>query len=143
MSKKSTAIGYIRTATENQNVGLNSIESQEKQIKEYCKKNNINLTSLFIDSGQSGSTLDHPAMTQMLKLIKSNKILQIIYLSLDRISRNTLKYIRFKNVLKKHNIKLRVISGPNSDAFPQFINDVLETINSLDSQIKRKRRKGK
>ena len=139
---KSTAVAYIRTATENQNVGLNSIENQEKQIKEYCIKNNINLTSLFIDSGESGSTLNNPAMTQMLKLIKSDKISQVICLSLDRISRNTLEYVLFKKVLKKHNTRLRVVSGPNSDVSSQFISDILETINSLDSQIKRKRRTG-
>jgi len=140
--RKPTAVGYIRTATKVESKESNSVENQEKRIKGYCQKNNINLTSFFIDSAQSGTTLNRPALIQMLQLIDSDKVSQVICSDVDRISKSTIEYIHFKNKLKKHNVELKTITQVSFDTDSQFINEILESCNVFYSRVNRKRRKG-
>ena len=51
---------YIRVSTQGQ-VGEDSygLDVQKKDVTKYCKDNDMNITTWFIEEGISGATLDH------------------------------------------------------------------------------------
>jgi DNA invertase Pin-like site-specific DNA recombinase len=51
MSESKRAVGYIRVSTSDQ---ANSLEVQEKRIRDYCKFKKIELTEIFTDEDVSG-----------------------------------------------------------------------------------------
>ena len=67
-------VEYVRVSTDKQAELGYSIDAQQQNIKRYLRvyelfeeEENINF---FIDEGYSGSTLNRPAMQNMLSLIK-------------------------------------------------------------------------
>lgn len=78
------AIGYIRLSDEDQS--NYSIDGQERQIKEYCNKNNLELLKIYQDNGENSYTFDRKAFGTLEKEIKQAQFL-IVY-HLDRFSRN-------------------------------------------------------
>ena len=46
-------IGYCRVSTDEQVVDGFSLDTQEREIREYCKNNNIELLRVYVDSGVS------------------------------------------------------------------------------------------
>ena len=47
------AIGYCRVSSEEQAVEGFSLDTQKKEIEEYCRDNNIQLLQMYIDPGVS------------------------------------------------------------------------------------------
>lgn len=102
------AIGYIRLSDEDQS--NYSIESQERHIKEYCTRNNLELLKVYKDNGQSSYTFDRKAFGALEKEIKQAQFL-IVY-HLDRFSRNMAEaMIKIKQYLEK-GIRVRDVSEP-------------------------------
>jgi len=100
------AIGYIRLSNEDQS--NYSIESQERQIKEYCSRNGLNLLKIYTDNGESSYTFDRKAFEQLEVEIKKAKYL-IVY-HLDRFSRNMSDaMIKIRQYLEK-GIRVRDVS---------------------------------
>jgi DNA invertase Pin-like site-specific DNA recombinase len=64
-------LSYTRTSTPNQR-NNNTIEIQEKLIKEYCSGNNINISMRFSDSGISGikGTEERPGLASLFEYVK-------------------------------------------------------------------------
>lgn len=102
------AVAYCRVSTDGQ-VGEDKfgIEYQREQIKEYCKKNNIELVQWFIDEGVSGTAKKRPAFDKILGGEVTNPPIQyVIVAKTDRISRDINLYYAFKNMLSEMNIEI-------------------------------------
>lgn len=82
------AIGYMRLSVRDQS--RYSLEYQEESIREYCSKNNIELTGLFKDNGESSYTFDRPDYRAVEAFIKKHKGKNqyFIIMDHDRFSRN-------------------------------------------------------
>lgn len=82
------AIGYMRISVRDQS--RYSLEYQERSIREYCSRNNLNLTELFKDNGESSYTFDRPDYKAVETFIKKNKGQNqyFIIMDHDRFSRN-------------------------------------------------------
>ncbi len=82
------AIGYIRKSTKDQS--HYSLEYQESSIKNYCKNNRLQLSSLFVDDGESSYTFDRPDYKALENFIRKHKgkVRYLIVLDHDRFSRN-------------------------------------------------------
>lgn len=76
---------YIRVSTQDQ-VENYSIETQKERLEAFCKSKGWEIFDVFIDGGYSGSTIDRPALQDMLKKLK--KIDAIVVYKLDRLSRS-------------------------------------------------------
>lgn len=137
-----TAVGYARSATETQDKKSLSIEKQEKEIKDYCRRKGYELTGMFFDLGKSGITLDRPALNQVLDLAVHNEIKQVICFDTSRLSRNTFHYLSLKKIFEEHGVELKTICGPNflDDSSSRFVDEILKTINSLYPRINRRGR---
>ena len=96
-------VAYIRVARKNSG----DVEYQKKVIDEYTTKNNITIDYYYIDDGYSGTTLNRPALQQMLRDVKSKKITdRIIYVDLSRLGRSFREIDKIIYQTSKRTVKL-------------------------------------
>lgn len=86
MKFKNVAI-YVRVSTDIQVDGY-SIDEQIERLENYCDANRWIIYNKYIDPGYSGSNLDRPGLTDMVKDIRKNKIDLVLVYKLDRLSRS-------------------------------------------------------
>lgn len=87
MNKKRAFI-YCRVSTTEQAEEGYSLSEQENRLKKYCEAMDWIIADVFIDGGYSGSTLDRPAMKEMIKQVEKHKTDVVLVDKLDRLSRS-------------------------------------------------------
>jgi len=113
------AIAYTRISTVDQSE--HSLDYQERMIREYCERNNLELAAVFKDDGQSSYTFDRPDFKALEQFIKKNKgITHLVILDLDRFSRNLAEALMKIDELQKK-FGIRVLA--TSDNFDADFND--------------------
>nr|DAG23595.1 MAG TPA: integrase serine recombinase [Bacteriophage sp.] len=81
-------VAYIRVSTERQVEEGYGLESQKRDIEEYCKKNEMLITDWYIDAGLSG--MDMSKRVELQRLISDiSKINDIVVYKLDRLARDS------------------------------------------------------
>ena len=82
---------YLRISSHNQ-VGNNSLNAQEEDIRQYAKEHNIKIIDVYKDVAKSGTTMKNcPGFLKMLSDIKADTKTDIILIHhFDRSNRNTL-----------------------------------------------------
>lgn len=103
---KKVVVGYIRSATGNKK----SLEDQEKSIKQYCEKESLELTALFIDS-ISTENLPGCALSQMFLVIGTVEVDSIVCTNIDRLSRAKVKLISMQQYIKEAGVEIKTIQG--------------------------------
>lgn len=88
--------GYIRVSTEEQSRNGLSLESQQADIEDYCRRMRYRLVHLYIDRGISArkSLYKRTAFMNMMADVKAKKVNHIVVLRLDRFFRNVYDYHR-------------------------------------------------
>lgn len=126
--------GYHRTSTKDQH-----LDRGIKEIKEYCKLNNLELEYIYKDQ-QTGKNFNRPQYNMLKEQItdraKEGKETIIIITEIDRLGRNkedTLKELRY---FKDNNIRIMILELPttliNLDKFDNVMSKMmLETINNM------------
>lgn len=106
----SVAVGYRRLSDKDQS---NSLETQEKGIRQFATNNNLSLAKMFTDNGTSAFTFDRPEWKKLEAYIKENKqVRYIIIYHIDRFSRATLldALMKLNEVEKRLNVKVRAVT---------------------------------
>lgn len=85
--KKKVAL-YVRVSTEGQAEEGYSIDAQKKMLEAWCVSKEYESYEFYIDPGYSGSNLDRPAMTALIRDIEDNLISHVAVYKLDRLSRS-------------------------------------------------------
>lgn len=129
MKKRRFAYGYVRVST-NMQEEL-SPDSQEKLIRDYCKKNDIVLLKIFFEIGVSGRSADkRPAFQEMIASAKSKEhpVDAILVWKYSRFARNQEESIVYKSLLKRqNNVDVISISEPLIDGpFGSLIERIIE-----------------
>src|SRR5690349_15913773 len=102
------AFGYKRLSEEDQS--NYSLDTQDRGIREYCQRNNLDLIDIYLDNGQSSYTFDRKAYKMLEGELKGVQYL-IVY-HLDRFSRNMAEaMLKIKEYLDR-GIKVRDITEP-------------------------------
>ena len=100
------AIGYTRLSSKDQS---KSLEYQESTIRDYCRRNGLDVLDIFTDNGKSSYTFDRPdylALEAYLKKIKG-KCQFLIVLDHDRFSRNLPEALmKIAELEKKYGVKV-------------------------------------
>src|SRR3954452_19256051 len=81
---------YLRVSTAEQaDPGLNggSLESQEARCRALCEARGLEVVRVFIDPGQSGGTLDRPALTDLRASVAAGEVAAVVVYAVDRLSR--------------------------------------------------------
>lgn len=109
---KNKAVGYIRVSSREQAKGY-SLEDQEREIRQYCETNQIQLIRVFKDPGVSGTIPgeDRPGMSKLLQQAILNGFNLVLVRDSDRVGRETIETLRIGKALRKVGIDLIDIQG--------------------------------
>lgn len=80
--------GYVRVSTDAQAEQGYSIPDQLARLKGYCMSKGWDNVKYYTDPGFSGSNLDRPAMTELIRDVREGKIMAVVVFKLDRLSRS-------------------------------------------------------
>lgn len=101
-----TAFLYCRVSTTDQK---NSIENQEKILKEYCQKRDIIIKGVYVDFGKSGkNSTGRPEFSKLMDYIKTSPeppVSMILCTKLDRFARSIVDLSINVSILAEHKIK--------------------------------------
>ncbi len=140
------ALVYCRVSSDEQVQKGYSLDAQEKYCIEFSKRNNFKVLGVFRDEGKSGTTLNRPALQDVLALCqKNNSINALIIQETDRLARNTKDHLTIKALLKKAEVKIISVAQPMLDDSPEglMVDTILASINQFQSDINsRKTKKG-
>lgn len=97
---------YIRVSTEEQAMHGYSLEAQEADLKAYAERHGLKIAGTYIDAGKSASKkpLKREALQSLLKDVEAGKIDVILFIKIDRWSRNMADYCDMDRILKKYGV---------------------------------------
>ena len=95
---------YARYSSDSQRE--ESIEGQLRECYAFAEKQGISIIDTYIDRALSAKTDNRPAFQQMIKDSDKQKFDLVIVWKLDRFARNRYDSARYKNTLKKNNVKV-------------------------------------
>jgi len=119
--------GYVRVSTTDQCKGK-SIESQENDIREYCKLCGKELNGIFSDIAVSGIIYERDGLISMLDNLAENEPCLIVVQSVDRLWRNEAVMSKIKNRIKNANADVVSIMQPLYSIYRKT--DLIDTYNS-------------
>jgi DNA invertase Pin-like site-specific DNA recombinase len=96
---------YCRVATKKQSDKFNSLESQQRQLEEYCKMQGYTIVATFLEVA-SGNNFERIEFQKMLEFLKERKADLVIAMSMDRFSRNIMAYKAFEANLANWGVKV-------------------------------------
>ena len=127
---------YCRVSTRDQTT-LN----QERILKEYCQRNNIDVYSIYLDEGVSGSKTSREGLDLMLQDMRFGHFDTILVWKLDRLGRSTQHLLQILEELKNKNVRLICIDMNIDTNTPQgkFFFTIVGAFAELEREIIRER----
>ena len=102
------ALAYTRVSSDEQRKEGYSLDYQTKTIREYARKNNLNIVEFFSES-MSAKLPGRIEFNKMLKYAQTHKIENILFLKNDRASRNEVDSGWLIHLATTSNIKVHLI----------------------------------
>jgi len=87
MTEQRKAIAYTRVSASEQAISELSLESQQREVIAYAERSGVVIVSVLSDKDESASSLNRPAMSELLTHIDSGRIDAVIISKLDRLTR--------------------------------------------------------
>ncbi len=81
-------VAYMRVSTEKQAEEGNGLDSQRRDIENYCRKNELVITDWYIDDGYTGANMDRPELQRLVSDCDRKRVGYVVAFKLDRISRS-------------------------------------------------------
>ncbi len=103
------AVIYCRVSTPSQK---NDLHNQRKQLEEYCIKNRIQVSDVYLDIG-SGINFDRKEFQRLLNDIINHKVSRVFITYKDRLSR--ISFNMFKNLFNEFNCEIVVINDVDDE----------------------------
>jgi site-specific DNA recombinase len=100
---------YLRVSTLDQTT-LN----QEIELREYCRRNYIDIFEIYKDEGVSGSKTSRPELDKMLKDMRDKRFDSVVVWKFDRLGRSTAHLLQVLEEMKNKGIVL-IATSQNID----------------------------
>lgn len=101
---------------------------------------------MFRDEGKSGTTLNRPALKELLERAQQDKSVEAVLVQeTDRLARNTKDHLTIRVMLQKEGVKLVSVAQPMLDDSPEgkMVDTIIASVNQFQSDINsRKTMKG-
>jgi site-specific DNA recombinase len=139
------AVIYCRVSTKEQVEEGNSLVTQEKNCREYAKKNGYEIVAVFIEQGESAKTVDRKELKKLMSFcaIKKNDISTVISYKIDRISRNTDDYSQIRILLKRYGVEIKSTSEYFEDTpAGRFMENIIANVAQFDNDVRAERCSG-
>lgn len=136
-NNKKLASIYCRVSTQYQAEEGISLDAQESACKEALLKDGYEIFKIVRDEGKSGGSLNRSGIKEIINLIINKKINALYVVASDRIARNTMDDIYFRNLCKENNVTLVCLNQPLSEdnAMTKMINTVLASVNQMQRDV--------
>lgn len=97
---------YIRVSTEEQAMHGYSLRAQEDNLLQYAADHGYKIAGIYRDEGNSArkDITKRKVVLQLLEDVKADKLDLILFIKLDRWTRNVESYHRVQRVLDAHNV---------------------------------------
>ena len=123
--------------------GLSSCVVQRELCQEFIAARRmegwIALPERFDDEGESGSTMERPALERLLERIEEGGVDRVIIYRLDRITRSLRDWVKLAETLKRHNVSLSSTSGEGLDgadsALVQLMANMIATFAEFEREM--------
>lgn len=144
------AVAYYRISTrDKQDIGM-----QEKAVRDYCERENIELIKEYSDIGESGKKESRPKFDLMLEDMRTKLIDCIIVYKLDRIGRSLSHLVKLFEEFNKKKIDFISITQSINTTTPEgrmFLHILMVlseyerelTISRINTGLKRAKSEGK
>ncbi|WP_031494886.1 recombinase family protein [Bryobacter aggregatus] len=93
-------IGYIRVSTDKQADKGVSLEAQEAKIRAMAAVQDLEVSEIIVDGGESAKSLSRPGMDRLLSIVDRGEVDCVIICKADRLTRSVKDLPRFSNVFK-------------------------------------------
>lgn len=135
--KRTTAL-YLRTSTDTQAKGL---DAQLKALEQYCAQKNIKDFLVFQDFGISGAKASRPQLDELMKMVKENKIEQVIVYSFSRFARSLKHLILALEEFDSLKVRFTSITEAIDTSTPlgRTVFGIIASISQLERELVRER----
>lgn len=134
---------YARVSTDEQAQRENSIPAQLRALREYCKREHIEIYKEYTDEGISGQKLERPAFQDMLSAAYDGKFNLILVHKFDRFARKIEISRNIKTSLHKANVNIVSITEPIEDSpmgfFMEGLHELMAEyyVKNLSAEVKK------
>ena len=98
MTEQRKAIAYIRVSASEQAISELSLEAQHREVIAQAERSGLVIVGVLTDNDESASTLNRPAMSELIMQIDNGRIDAVIISKLDRLTR---RIKDFKSLLQR------------------------------------------
>ncbi len=134
----SRAVGYVRVSTPEQAEANTSLAHQEREIRRFADRSDIELLEVFVERGVSARSLKRVELNRLRTFYadRSNNVDSLIIWKFDRLCRDVRGHVVLRAELHAAAIQVISVTEPTSDdpagvlmenilaSFAQFENDV-------------------
>ena len=121
-------VAYMRVSTEKQAEEGNGLESQKRDIENYCRKNELIIADWYVDEGYTGSNMNRPELRRLITDCSRKKVNSVVAFKLDRISRSMVDGIYIiEKVFQSNNVAFKCVhdsisyDSPMEQAYTQMM----------------------
>jgi site-specific DNA recombinase len=144
VTKTTTGIIYCRVSSKEQVEGT-SLEMQERQCRDYAKRNEIEVLSVFVEKGESAKTANRTEFNKAISFCCSakSKVNFFIVYKVDRFARNQDDHAVVRATLKRYKTELRSVTEPiDNTATGRLMEGVISSVAEFDNTIRTERSMG-
>src|SRR3990170_8051949 len=141
VSRQRCAI-YTRKSTDDRlDRDFNSLDSQRQVCSAYITsqqhKKWSELLTPYDDAAQSGSTIDRPALQQLMRDIENNRIDVIVIYKIDRLTRSLADFVRLMDLFDRYEVSFvsDTQSFDTSDSMGRLILNILLTFAQFEREM--------
>lgn len=102
------ALVYVRVSTSEQ-VENYSLETQERECRNFCERNGWEVLEVLRDEGQSAKTANRPALQRLLSLCteeaKRRGITAVVVYKVDRLSRQLMDHVKIVSQIRSAGVE--------------------------------------
>ena len=121
-------VAYMRVSTEKQAEEGNGLDSQKRDIENYCKKNELIVSDWYIDDGYTGANMDRPELQRLVNDCSRKRVKCVVAFKLDRLSRSMIDGLYLiERVFQPNNIIFKCVhdsvsyDSPMEQAYTQMM----------------------
>ena len=101
MTEQRKAIAYTRVSASEQDIGELSLEAQHREVIAQAERSGAVIVSVLTDKDEPASTLNRPAMSELLNHIDSGQVDAVIISKLDRLTRRIKDFMSLLQRMRK------------------------------------------
>ena len=120
---------YARLSTEKLAQKDLLIPAQIKAMRDFAKKQGLEIVGEYVDEGISAKTINRPQFKSLLERCKKSKISVVLVHKIDRLARNLVDHATIKALLKQRGIRLiSVIEKFEDSVAGQLVENIMASI---------------